>query len=198
MFRKQAGAALVAEFVGTSLLTLAVLSVQRSTIGVPYFVAIAAGLVAAMLGLMFGSISGGYANPAITIGLWTARKLSTVTAVLYVAVQLLGGWAAYGLYSYFANTNLQAVGGTFTGRVMVAEAVGAFVLALGFAVVAYRNSLTAGARSALVGVSLTIGIIIAATVGIGIINQAVALGMNAWNVFGSMGWLTYVLGPILG
>ena len=198
MFRKQAVAALVAEFVGTGLLTLAVLSVQRSTIGVPYFVALGAGLVAAMLGLVFGSISGGYANPAITIALWTARKLSSVTTVLYVAVQLLGGWAAYALYSYFANTNLTAVGGAYTGRVLVAEAVGAFVLALGFAVVAYRNNLTAGARAALVGISLAIGIVVAATVGIGLINPAVALGINAWSVFGSMGWGTYVLGPVLG
>ncbi|HEY1064005.1 MAG TPA: aquaporin [Candidatus Saccharimonadales bacterium] len=198
MFGRRKVAALVAEFVGTGVLTLVFLSVQRSTIGVPYFVAIAAGLVVVMLTFVVGTVSGGYANPAITLAMWTARKLNTLTAALYIVVQLLGAWAAYGVYTYFVNSSLQAIGGEYTGRVLVAEAIGAFVLALGWGYLTFRARLAVGARAAVLGVSFTLAVIIAAAVGIGIVNPAVALGIRAWEIWGSMGWGTYVLGPVLG
>jgi glycerol uptake facilitator protein len=198
MFGRRKVAALAAEFLATGVLTLVVLSVQRSTIGVPYFVAIAAGLVLAMVVFTFGSVSAVHANPAITLAMWTARKVGSLTAVLFIIFQLLGAWAAYALYTYFVNSSLQEIGGTYTGRVLVAEAVGAFVFALGAAAVVYRTGLSIGTRAATLGVSLTLGVIIAAGAGIGLINPAVALGTRAWEVFGTMGWGTYVLGPILG
>ena len=46
-------AMLVAEFLGTGILTLAVLSVQRSQLGLAYFVAIAAGLTVVALTYAF-------------------------------------------------------------------------------------------------------------------------------------------------
>lgn len=198
MFGRRKVAALVAEFLGAGVLTLVVLSVQRSTIGVPYFVALAAGLVAAMVVFVFGSTSGGYANPAITLAMWTARRITTLTAVLYVIVQLLGGWAAYGLYTYFVNSSLQPIGGTYSGRILVVEAVGTLVLALGWAAVAFRANFTLGTRAAVVGISYALAVIVAAAAGVGLVNPAVAVGTRAWEVFGSMGWGTYVLGPVLG
>jgi len=198
MFGRRKVAALVAEFLGTGVLTLVFLSVQRSTIGVPYFVALAAGLVAAMVVFVFSGVSGAHVNPAVTLALWTARKVGSLTAVLYVVVQLLGAWAAYALYTYFVSSSLQPIGGTYTGRVMVAEAVGVLILALGWAAVVYRTNLTLGARAALVGISYALAVIVAAAAGIGLANPAVALGTRAWEVFGSMGWGTYVLGPVLG
>ena len=199
MFGRRKVAALVAEFVGTGVLTLVFLSVQRSTIGVPYFVAIAAGLVVAMLTFVVGTVSGGYANPAITLGMWTARRLSTLTAALYVVVQLLGAWAAYGLYTYFVNSSLQPIGGEYTTRVLVAEAVGAFIFALGWGYLTFRGRLTVGARAAVLGVSFTLAVMVAAAVGIGIVNPAVALGIRAWDIWGGWAtWGTYALGPVLG
>ncbi|MDB5169619.1 MAG: major intrinsic protein [Candidatus Saccharibacteria bacterium] len=198
MFGRRKVAALVAEFLGTGVLTLVVLSVQRSTIGVPYFVAIAVGLTVAMITFVVGTVSGGYANPAITIALWTARKLSTLTAALYVVVQLLGAWAAYGVYTYFVNSSLQAIGGTYTGRVLVAEAIGAFIFALGWGYLTFRARVNVGTRAAVLGLAVTLGVIVSASVGIGLINPAVALGVRAWEIWGSMGWGTYVLGPVLG
>ena len=49
MFGRRKVAVIVAEFLGTAVLTLLILSVQRSTIGVPFFVAIAAGLTYALM-----------------------------------------------------------------------------------------------------------------------------------------------------
>lgn len=198
MFGRRKVAALVAEFLATGVLTLVVLSVQRSTIGVPYFVALAAGLVMVMVYVAFAAVSGAHANPAITLAMWTARKIGSVTAVLYIVMQLLGAWAAYGLYTYFVSSSLQPIGGEFTGRIMVAEAIGTLVLAIGWGVVAFRSNLTVGTRAAIVGASYALAVIIAAGASVGLVNPAVALGTRAWVVLGEMGWLNYVLGPVLG
>lgn len=198
MFGRRKVAALVAEFLSAGVLTLAVLSVQRSTIGVPYFVAIGAGLTVAFITFAFANVSGGHANPAITLAMWTARKISTVSAILYIIVQMLGAWAAYGLYTYFVNSGLQKIGGNYSGRVLVAEAVGAFIFALTWGVVYFRSNFSVAAKSAILGLGFTLAIIIAAGTGIGIVNPAVAFGIRAWELWGAMGWGTYLLGPVLG
>lgn len=184
-------AALVAEFLGTGALTLLILSVQRSTIGVPFFVAAAAGLTVTLMVFAVGNISGGYFNPALAIGMWTARKLNTATTVLYVVAQLLGAWAAYGLYTYYVNNSLQQIGGQFSGRVLTAEVVGTAIFAFGVAAAVYQQAKTA-VWASFAGLALMIGIVSASTASLGLLNPAVALGVRAW-VLG-----TYVLGPILG
>jgi aquaporin Z len=191
MFGRRKVATLVAEFLGTGALTLLILSVQRSTIGVPFFVAAAAGLIVALMSFAVGGISGGYFNPALTLGFWTARKLSTVTAILYIVVQLLGAWGAYYLYTYFVKNSLQPVGGHFTGRILVAEAVGTGIFAFGVAAAIYQG-FSRAVTASFAGLALMLGIIAASSAAIGLLNPAVALGVRAWV------WGTYVLGPVLG
>lgn len=191
MFGRQKIATLVAEFLGAGVLTLLILTVQRSTIGVPFFVATAAGLAFILMSFALAGRSGGYFNPALTLAVWTARRIDTITAVLYVAVQLLGGWAAYYLYTYFVNNPLQNVGGDFSGRIMAAEAVGAGILAFGFAAATYQG-LSRAVTSAFAGLSLMLGMLAASSASIGLLNPAVALGGRAWV------WGTYVLGPVVG
>jgi aquaporin Z len=191
MFGKNKSAMIVAEFLGTGALTLLILSVQRSTIGVPFFVATAAGLTVTVMMFTLGGISGGYFNPALTIGLWTARKVTTAKAIVYIAAQLLGAWAAYYLYTYFVKTSLQPVGGHYAGRIMVAEAVGTAIFTFGWTSALYQRFSTAVAAS-VSGLSYMLGIIAASSAAIGLLNPAVALGVRSWV------WGTYVLGPVLG
>lgn len=191
MFGKQRVATFVAEFLGTGILTLLILSVQRSTIGVPFFVATAAGLTFAMLVFTLGRSAGGYFNPAITLALWTARMVSTVRALMYIVAQVLGAWAAFGLYTYFVNNSLQEVGGDFKTRIMIAEAVGAALFGFGLAA-AIRRGVSEAATAAFGGLALMIGTIAASSAAIGLLNPAVALGVNA------LVWGTYVLGPVVG
>jgi glycerol uptake facilitator-like aquaporin len=191
MFGRRKIATLVAEFLGTGALTLLILSVQRSTIGVPFFVAIAAGLTIALMMFALGGISGGYFNPALTLGFWTARKLSSVTAVLYIVVQLLGAWGAYYLYTYFVKNTLQPVGGHFTGHILVAEAVGTGLFSFGVAAAVYQG-FSRAVTASFAGLAFMLGIIAASSASIGLLNPAVALGVRAWV------WGTYVLGPVLG
>jgi glycerol uptake facilitator protein len=190
-------AMLVAEFLGTGILTLAVLSVQRSQLGLAYFVAIAAGLTVALLTYVLGNISGAHMNPALTLALWTARRVKTVPALMYIVAQLLGAWAAYGLYRYFVNTDVQQVAQAFSGRIMVAEAIGTFVFAFAWAAAAYNRYETAR-FAAIAGLSFTIAIIVASAASVGLANPALAEGVRAWEVFGENGWGNYVLGPVLG
>ena len=193
MFGKRKVAMMLAEFVGTGALTLVVLSVAKSTIGIPYFVAVAAGLMVALMVLAVGAVSGAHLNPALTLGLWTARKITTLRAITYIAMQLLGAYGAYWLYRYLVN-NLHGSWpntGHFTARVMVAEAVGAFVFAFGW-MAAARQKFEAGRFAAAAGLALVVGMIIASAGSNGFINPAVALGARSW------GWGTYVLGPVVG
>jgi len=193
MFGRRKVAMVVAEFLGTGILALVVLSVQRSTIGIPYFVAIAAGLAVAALSLTFSAVSGAHFNPAITLGLWSARKVRTLPALTYVVAQLLGGWAAYGVYTYFVNSSLQKLGGNYSSRVLIAEATGTFIFALVWGAVAAQRL-----AASYVGAGLTLGVIVAASASIAILNPAVAIAERAWVVVGSTGWLTYALGPVIG
>lgn len=197
MFKRKRLAMLVAEFLGTGLLTLAVLSVQRSQLGLAYFVAIAAGLAVVLLTYVFSNVSGAHFNPALTLALWTARRVKTVPALSYIAVQLLGAWAAYGLYHYFVNTDVQSVTQAFSGRIMVAEAVGTMIFALAWAAAAY-NRFEEGRFAAVAGLSFALAIIVASAASVGLANPALAEGVRAWEVFGENGWGNYVLGPVLG
>jgi len=191
MFGKQKVATLVAEFLGTGILTFMILSIQRSTIGVPFFVAAGAGLALAVATYALRETSGAHFNPALTIGLWTARKVTTVAALVYVVVQLLGGWAAYGLYTYLVKNSFQPIGGHYTTRVLIAEAVGTAVFTFCVTATVYRR-FTRESAAAYAGVAYMTGIIIASPVSLGLLNPAVALGVRAWV------WGTYVAGPVIG
>ena len=191
MFGKRKIAALVAELVGTGVLTILVLSVQRSTIGVPFFVAAAAGLSVVLMSFAVAATSGGYFNPALTLGSWTARKLSTTNAILYIAVQFLGAYLAYLLYTYFVNNTLQPIGGKYSTRILTAEIVGTAIFAFGWASALYQR-LSLAVSASIAGLALMIGIISASSASLGLLNPAVALGVKAW-VLG-----TYVLGPVIG
>jgi MIP family channel proteins len=57
-------------------------------------IAIAHGLAFGIMVSAFGHISGGHLNPAVTIGFWVTRKLSTFDSLLYWIAQLAGGVAA--------------------------------------------------------------------------------------------------------
>ena len=193
MFGRQKVATLLAEFLGTGILTFAILSVQRSTIGVPFFVAAGAGLALALTTYILHEASGAHFNPALTLAVWTARRISSVMAVLYIVMQFLGAFLASILYAYFANTHLQSVGGHYTTRILVAEAVGTLIFTFGVMATVFKKFTLTGV-AAFAGISYFIGIVVASAgnAALGLLNPAVALGVHAWV------WGTYVLGPIIG
>src|SRR3984893_12234331 len=61
-------------------------------------IALAHGLAMGIMVTALGDISGGHFNPAITIGFWVTRKLSTINTLAFWAAQLAGAVvAAYAL-----------------------------------------------------------------------------------------------------
>ncbi len=56
--------------------------------------ALAYGLTVAIMVTAIGHISGGHLNPAVTVGFWVSRRLSTLQTLLYAIAQLLGAVAA--------------------------------------------------------------------------------------------------------
>jgi glycerol uptake facilitator-like aquaporin len=190
LFERRKIAMVVAEFLGAALLTAVILSVSKSSLALPYFVSLAAGLAVAVGMVVFGSISGAHLNPAITISLWTARKIKTWSAIAYIAAQLLGAAAAYLLYTHLIGSQLHNAS-EYSARVLIAEAVGAFIFALGWATVVYRK-LETGKSAFAIGAALFLGMIVASMGSAGLLNPAVALAAHTWV------WGTYVLGPVLG
>src|ERR1700749_1083445 len=103
MFRKNKLAMLVSEFLGTASLTLMVLAISHSQLSLGFFVATGAGLIVLLMTLALAGISGAVFNPAMTLGLWTVRKLRTLQALAYIVVQLAGGAVAWWLFVYFTK-----------------------------------------------------------------------------------------------
>ncbi|HEY4160604.1 MAG TPA: aquaporin [Candidatus Saccharimonadales bacterium] len=191
MFRKNKLAMLVGEFLGTAALTLIVLSIKDSQYSLPYFISMSAGLMVALMTLALAGISGAIFNPAMTIGLWTVRKLRTLQALSYIIVQLAGGAAAWLLFVYLTKITGVHNTGTYNARILVSEVVGTFVFSFVWAAAIYQrfNLLS---KAAAIGGSLAVGSLVASLTSAGFLNPAVALGLRQW------GWGTYVLGPVLG
>ncbi|KAL0668333.1 hypothetical protein Bca4012_031037 [Brassica carinata] len=81
-------------------------------------------------------ISGGHINPAVTFGLFLARKLSLTRALYYIVMQCLGAICGAGVVKGFQPKQYQALGGGSNtvapgytkGSGLGAEIIGTFVL----------------------------------------------------------------------
>lgn len=202
MFSRQKVAMLMAEFLGTATLAVAVYAVV-SILPISLFGASAAGLVLALTVLTIGTVSGAHINPAVTIGLWTVGKVKTLTAIMYIVAQVLGGFAALYLIQYFIGKPAESIAGKFDVKAFTAEAVGAFVFGIGLVSAIYKKY-EGGKLAFSAGAALMIGVLIssAATLSVneltqqpiksnGIINPAVAVSLSSVN------W-AYIAGPVVG
>lgn len=168
-------------------------------------VAVAHG-VAIMVGVYcFGAISGAHMNPAVTIGLWVGKKVSTKDVPGYIVAQLIGAaLAAVILKVMFADTLASTLGipalgmGVKAISGVVTEAVLTFLLVWTVYAVAVDQE-----KQGLVFAGLAIGGIIAADILVGgtltggAMNPArwfgPALISNNWS-----NWYVYLVGPLVG
>lgn len=190
MFSKNKVAMLVAEFVGTFALTSAVFAAASTTTS-PFFGGAAAGLTLAVLVLIIGMKSGAHVNPAVTLGLWSVRKFPTSQAIVYIAVQMLGGLTALRVNEYLTDQVLEnTAAAAWDWRVATAEIIGTFIFTFGIAAAVY-GAYEGGKLAAAIGGSLFVGVLIASFASIGALNPALALGVNSWSA-------AYVIAPLLG
>ncbi|VAI46982.1 unnamed protein product [Triticum turgidum subsp. durum] len=81
-------------------------------------------------------VSGGHINPAVTFGLFLARKVSLIRALLYIIAQCLGAICGVGLVKGFQSSYYVRYGGGANelsagyskGTGLAAEIIGTFVL----------------------------------------------------------------------
>lgn len=208
---------LVAEFVGTFALIffsagaicadqhLRTSSNGQSGLGV-LGIALAYGLTMGIMVTSLGHISGGHFNPAITIGFWVTRKLSTFDTVAYTAVQLAGGVAAAYLLRQLPvdvwgpvqlGTPDLASGITRTNG-MIFEAAMAFFLVFVFFATAVDER---GAFNKVAGFAIGLTVTVSALFGEPFTGAALnparafgpALAANRWNNHG-----VYWIGPLAG
>ena len=133
------GKAVVAEFVATfALIFIGAGSVIANANGSLDLtgVALAHGLVLAIMVSVTGHLSGGIVNPAVAIGLWVTGKLSTVRTGAYIVAELLGAVAGAFLLKFLIPAASFHPGGGGaalrpglpTGKGILIEAVATFFL----------------------------------------------------------------------
>lgn len=203
------GKAAVAEFVSTfALIFIGAGAVIATSLGLDLVgVALAHGLVLAIMVSVTAHVSGGHVNPAVTIGLWVAGKVPTPRAILYTFAQLLGAVAGAFLLKYLVPTELFDAGGGgapaladgyAAGKGIVLEAVMTFFLVFAVFGTAVDDrgpfNKTAG---------LTIGLVIAFD--IMAFGPYTGAAMNPARWFGPAlaagtwsDWFVWIVGPIAG
>lgn len=181
-------AALLAELIGTFVLVMVVLNVSRY--GLPFFTAIAAGVAIATFYSAMVKISGGHFNPAITIGLFSVRKITFVRTVAFLVAQALGALAGWQLYQYFTERTLKNTTTSFDWRIIIAELIGTMIIAIAYMAVIKQQMLSWQA-AATIGTAVFLGVTVAGLASNGLLNPALALGVRSFDI-------NYFLGPIVG
>ena len=178
----------IAEALGTFALSL---TVALSLVGhFPIPTPVLAALVLGLFVYSVGHLSGTHINPAVTIGAWSIQKISRNDAIMYIIAQFVGAGATLGTLAFLGinSTGLAVFNNLTVGG---AEALGTFFFTFGIASVIYGKA-PHGFSGLVVGGSLLFGIAIAVMLGSnGVLNPAVALGIQTFS-------LAYVLGPIIG
>lgn len=170
-------------------------------------IALAHGLAIGIMVSALGHISGGHFNPAVTIGIWVTKRITTIDAILYWVAQLAGAiaaafvlktvvpediWRAVALgtpelardFPVWAGMSLEAVTTFFLVLVVFATAIdekGAFRAISGFGI----------------GLTITLGILVAGPFTGAALNPARAFGpalaATHWAHQG-----VYWIGPLAG
>jgi aquaporin Z len=100
---------LAAELIGTFWLVLggcgsAVLAAAFPNLGIGFAgVALAFGLTLLTMAFAIGGISGCHINPAVTVGLWAARRFNGRDVIPYIVAQVVGGIIAGGVLYIIAS-----------------------------------------------------------------------------------------------
>ena len=208
-------AAYLAELIGTFLLVFFITSVvvlfvstgEQAQFGTDFAVI---GLVHAFLlfGLvvMFGVVSGGHFNPAVTLGAWAIKRISTLDSVIYILAQLSGGVLGALLCKgllldegrathYGAATVSPILGRNFRGSII--EAIGTFCLVLVILAAVYSKKSFKDWAPLAIGTTLGFIVMVGGPLTGGSFNPArwfgPALVGNEWG-----GVWPYLAGPIVG
>lgn len=209
-------AAYVAEFVGTMFLVLAIcgflsvntrpfagLLVSGADLGILH------GFLLVAIVYSIGSVSGALVNPALTIALAAARKITPRDAGIYIVCQLAGGLlGAFLAYEFFKGRGAAIDYGTPTispkflqggseGLGFLAEAVGTFALMWAVMGTAVNTKTPKGVAGLGIGLTLGFAVMVFGPATGGSFNPARWFGPALVSGNWTDAWL-YILAPIVG
>lgn len=204
--------AYLAEFIGTTILVLAICAFISRSAPLPVDL-LSIGLVhaIALMALVYaiGSISGAHVNPAVTLALLMVRQISPRDATGYLGSQFAGGLVGALLARMFYSTRggvLDFGAATVSPRflhggsvwlALIAEAVGTFILMWAVMGTAVNADAPKGVAGVAIGGSLGLAVLLFGPATGGSFNPARWFGPALVSGTWSDGWL-YVIGPVLG
>jgi len=186
----------IVEFIGTFFLVLTVgLSANPLAIGA----------VLAVLVYMGGYISGAHYNPAVTLGIWIQKKITTREASYYMLTQLVAALAAAGVYQVLRGDKMIVTPGhgfSF-GAALLAEILFTFLLVSVVLHTAVSKKVVGNQYYGLaIGFALLVGAYSVGPISGGAFNPAVGLGPNLYNFtylsHHLSNILLYLIGPLVG
>jgi len=196
---------LLAEFIGTfTLIFIGVASICIGSGGLTG-VALAHGLAIAVMVSALGYISGGFFNPAVTVGAWVGGHIDSKNALRYIIAQLAGGYA--GALAVKATIPANLIDAVKFGTPMLSPDVsmGAgilieLILTFFLVLVVYGTAIDSRAAKVgglFIGLTITLDILAAGPLTGASMNPArtfgPALAGGYWNDH-----IVYWIGPILG
>ncbi len=209
---------LLAEFFGTFWLVFggcgaAVLAAGFPKLGIGFAgVALAFGLTVLTMAYAIGHISGAYLNPAVTVGMWLAKRFPARDVLPYIVVQVVGAIAGAAVLYAIASGQSGWTAGQFAsngygdlspgGYSMTSAAIIEFVLTFGFVWViagSTHRAAPTGFAGIAIGLALTLIHLIAIPVDNTSVNPARSTGpaLFAGGEALSQLWLFWVA-PLLG
>jgi MIP family channel proteins len=170
-------------------------------------VALAYGLVVAVMVCAVAHVSGGHLNPAVTLGMAVSRRISLPLAVVYWLAQLLGAiagaallkWVLPGAATDAVKLGAPAVNGDVAaGKAVVVEAVLTFfVVWVFFAALVDPRGTVRQIGGLAVGGTVAVGVFLAGGLTGGMMNPARAFGPELIGNHWTDAWVWY-LGPLAG
>ncbi len=174
-------------------------------------IALAHGLAIGLTISAAGHISGGAFNPAVTIGLWAARRLDTLRAGVYIVAQLLGATAGAAMLTLVypdlgdigrnrlgVNLGVPGLGPDVSvGNALMMEIVLTFFLMFVIMGVAIDHRTGRAISGLVIGLTITMDILAGGVVSGAVMNPARAFGPSIIQGDWPNHWL-YWVGPIVG
>jgi aquaporin Z len=198
----------VAEFVGSFALTFVGAGAIAVTAGGDLVaIALAHGLVIAVMASAVGHISGGHFNPAVTFGFLVARRIDPALALVYWVAQMVGAVLGALMLVLLVPDNLTepvnlgvpALGeGVGAGAGFAIEAILTFFLVwVIFASAADPRGTFKSIAGLAIGFTITLDILIGGSLTGAAMNPGRAFGPQLVDGYWSDWWVWY-LGPLLG
>lgn len=179
----------VAELIGTFLLTVAaLLSPPNLTFGI-------VGATLLVMVIAIGKVSGSHINPAVTLGLITARQFPAREGIAYIIAQLIGAFLALGLGQLLDRRLPQT---DPAANALWFEMLGTALFV--FVVVRVVISKLPDAATALgIGIALLVGIALTGASSGGVLNPAIASVLLTGDLVRGqpVELLTYLVGPLV-